>query len=197
MLLAVIAVFLLVIEEWRVRIVLLSLLYLGIFILSAASLPLGLAVTHLLAGWTACIIVGMAMMSIPVEELKAMGLSTGKISQRSFSVESRQVFQFLTAILVVTATYWLTQPLIDWIPGSNFEQIWGGVMLLGLGVTIIGFNTRPFPLAIGLLTILGGFLIIYSVVEVSTLITGLLAAVIIGLGLVSAYLITVPYIQEE
>lgn len=194
--LAVLAVFLLVIEEWRVRTILLALLYLGIFILSATGLPIGLAVTHLLAGWTACIIVGMAIMAIPSEELTKLGISSEKLSIRSFNLESRQVFQFLSAILVVTATYWISPQMMSWIPGSGFEQIWGGLMLIALGITLIGFNTRPFPVTIGLLIILGGFLIIYSIVESSTLITGLLAVVIIGLGLVGAYIITVQYIEE-
>ena len=86
---------------------------------------------------------------------------------------------------------------MSWIPGSSFEQIWGCLLLVTLGITQIGFNTRPFPLSLGLLSVMGGFIILYSAIESSTLVTGLLASVIIGLGLVGAYLISAQYMEEE
>jgi hypothetical protein len=43
---------------------------------------------------------------------------------------------------------------------------------------------------LGLLTVLSGFEIVYSAVETSTLVAGLLAGVTLGIAVVGAYLIT-------
>jgi hypothetical protein len=50
---------------------------------------------------------------------------------------------------------------------------------------------------LGLLTVLSGFEILYSAVEVSALVTGLLAGVNLGLALVGAYLLLAPTLEEE
>jgi hypothetical protein len=49
---------------------------------------------------------------------------------------------------------------------------------------------------LGLLTVLGGFEIFYAAVEDSTLVTGLLAGVDLGLALLGAYLISLPVLGE-
>jgi hypothetical protein len=48
---------------------------------------------------------------------------------------------------------------------------------------------------IGLLTALSGFEIIYAAIETSTLVTGLLAGVNLGLALAGAYLIIAPTME--
>jgi hypothetical protein len=50
---------------------------------------------------------------------------------------------------------------------------------------------------LGLLTVLSGFEILYAAVESSILITGLLAAVTLGLAVVGAYLLTAPTMEES
>jgi len=49
--------------------------------------------------------------------------------------------------------------------------------------------------SLGLLTVLGGFEVLYAVVETSILVTGLLAMANLGIALVGAYLLSVPELE--
>jgi len=65
-----------------------------------------------------------------------------------------------------------------------------------MGLLQLGLTALPLRITIGLLTVLSGFEILYAVVETSTLVSGLLAGVSLGLALVGAYLLTIPTMEE-
>jgi hypothetical protein len=70
------------------------------------------------------------------------------------------------------------------------------MILIALGLLHLGLTSQPFRVVLGLLTVLSGFEILYAAVESSILITGLLAAVTLGLAMLGAYLITAPTLEE-
>jgi len=64
-----------------------------------------------------------------------------------------------------------------------------------MGLLQLSLTTNPFRIIIGLLTSLSGFELIYAAIETSTLVTGLLAGVNLGLALVGAYLLIAPTME--
>jgi hypothetical protein len=85
--------------------------------------------------------------------------------------------------------------VLNWLPGSAPEIISGGLILVGLGLLAIGLSDHVLRVAIGLLTVLAGFEIIYAGVEASVLMAGLLAGLNIGIALIGIYLQAVPSIE--
>jgi hypothetical protein len=60
----------------------------------------------------------------------------------------------------------------------------------------LGLTTSPLRVILGLLTVLGGFEVIYAALEGSILVAGLLAAITLGLAMIGAYLISVSSLEE-
>ncbi|MFM8370102.1 MAG: hypothetical protein ACKOBD_15250, partial [Chloroflexota bacterium] len=64
----------------------------------------------------------------------------------------------------------------------------------------LGVTSDLMRVVLGLLTVLSGFEIIYAAVESAILVTGLLAAVNLGLGVLGSYLLmagSVPFSSPE
>jgi hypothetical protein len=78
----------------------------------------------------------------------------------------------------------------------EMEQVWGGLILIGIGLLHLGLTAQPLRVVLGLLTVLSGFEILYAAVESATLVAGLLAGVNLGLALVGAYLLVSPGLEE-
>jgi hypothetical protein len=79
---------------------------------------------------------------------------------------------------------------------AGFPVINGGLLLIGMGLLHLGITARVLRVAIGLLTVLSGFEIIYATVEGSVLVAGLLAVINLGLALVGSYLLIASNAQE-
>ena len=86
--------------------------------------------------------------------------------------------------------------LADWMPGAEMEQVWGGLILIGIGLLQLGLTAQPLRVVLGILTVLSGFEILYAVAESAVLVAGLLASVNLGLALVGAYLLTSPDLED-
>jgi hypothetical protein len=61
-----------------------------------------------------------------------------------------------------------------------------------MGLLHLGLTNRPLRVIVGLVTVLAGFEVLYAALVQAALVTGLVAAVNLGLALVGAYLITAP-----
>jgi hypothetical protein len=109
---------------------------------------------------------------------------------------SGRVFRLLTGLLAAMGGFSIAPQLTSWVPGLGNEQAWGSIILLGVGLLQLGFTIQPFRTILGLLTFLAGFEIIYAAAEPSTLVTGLLAIVTLGLSLAGAYLLLAPSLEE-
>jgi len=173
--------------NWRTSIWLLSIQYVGVFLLISLSWRIEMAVVKLLAGWFAGAILGMAIDAhIDIEFDQELH---GDKSEASWP--TGRFFRTFAAALLWLAIWLMATNLIKWMPGVTLLQLLGGLVLLGLGILHLGLTADPFRVAIGLLTVLGGFEILYATVEKSTLVAGLLAVINLGLALTGAYLLTV------
>jgi hypothetical protein len=82
------------------------------------------------------------------------------------------------------------------VPGITLAPAVGALVLMGLGLLQLGLTSHPIRVIIGLLTIISGFEIIYTVVELSALVAGLLAGVTMGLALLGVYLLFESSMEE-
>lgn len=163
-------------KSWRWQTGALGFQYLSVFILVAVSWPLDLAAVKLVAGWMGASILGISRFYRPGEETE--------------DVEVGVAFRITTTFLIFI-TVWSTAPKsLVWIPSLEINQAWGGILLIGMGLLMLGFYSYGPRVIYGLLTMISGFEIIYSVVEVSTLVASLMALVTIGISFVGAFLVS-------
>lgn len=179
-----------IINDWRWNIISLATLYLGVFALVSLSWPISLTLVKLITGWMCGAILGMALTGQPGSSNSSGNLqNNGTTTPEPKIPTSYRVFRVFIIVMFVLVVFSVSPALERYIPGINTHQTLGALFLVGLGLLQVGYNTRVFPLVLGLLTILAGFEIIYAVVESSTLVSGLLAVVNLGVALAGAYLI--------
>jgi hypothetical protein len=179
------ATVLLVSKDWRFTIFLLALQYLWAFILIALTWPLELAVVKLVTGLISGTILALALVNIG---------SKNREDERL--ILSGTVFRVLAAMLAILIAYSIGLRLVTWLPEIGLEQAIGGLILIFLGLIHLGLTAIPLRAIIGLLTVLSGFEIIYAGIERSTLVTGLLAFISLGLALIGAYMLILPTLEE-
>lgn len=179
------ALYMLVSRDWRWAIAALGLQYVWAFLLVMLSWPMELAAVKLVTGWIAASVLGLTRMNMPDE--RAPGSS----------VPSGTAFRLLAAGLVLLLVLGAAPRLVEWSPAFGANQAWGGLLLIGIGLMQIALRSSLLRNALGLLTLFSGFEILYAAVESSTLVAGLLAAVNLGVALVTAYLLTVPTLEAE
>lgn len=146
-----------------------------------------MAVAKLLAGWFAGAILGFAL---------ASNFDTYDIEESYMDGEGQvrptgRLFRIFAVTLVWLAVGLLTSSLLKWVSGISLAQILGGLILIGVGILHLGLTANALRITLGLLTVLGGFEILYATVETSTLVAGMLAGVNLALALAGAYLLTV------
>jgi hypothetical protein len=155
--------------------------FIATFWLLGLNIPVALAAVKLVVGLIA---VALIMASLPAEE-------TEMEAPESF----RYVFRILAAGLIWLLVFSLA-PYLESILDARIEIIWGGLILVGVGLLQLGMTSHPPRVILGLLTLLSGFHILYSSIEKSALVSGLLAVVTLGLGLVCVYW-AASQVQEE
>lgn len=180
------AVGLLTARDWRWSVALLAIQYLGVAALTSLSWPLEMAITKMVAGWMSGAVLGMAVASVPA----------------SWGHEGRfwptgRIFRFLAALMVAIAVFSALPRLGELFPQAPALLLAGALILVGMGLLHLGLTAQPFRVAVGLLTALSGFEIIYASVETSILVAGLLAGVNLGIGLIGAYMLTASEMEQE
>lgn len=178
------SIFILVATDWRYCLIALTLQYVGVFVLVNVSWPMEMAAAKMVAGWMSGAILGIAMAS-----------TTRIWRETDKSIKLGPVFRILAAIIIILTIYSLVLHSDTWLSMISYPIRWGSFILIGIGVLQIGLTSNPLRVIIALLTALSGFEVIYSALEASTLVTGLLAAVNLGLALVGAYLIVTPAME--
>jgi hypothetical protein len=180
--LGVASAFVLLSPNWRWRVGGLALQYLGVFWLVAISWPSNLSAVKLVTGWMAGAILGISRIGQRAED------------RRRWPTE--WLFLGLVVLLVLVSVSVVAPSVAGWLPGVKPDQAWGGMLLIGMGMVHLGIASRGIRVILSLLTLLSGFEILYSVVESSTLVAGLLAVVNLGVSLVGAYLLSEDQDQE-
>ncbi len=180
---------LLIARNWRYSLLALGFQYIGVFLLVAARWSLEMAVVKVVAGWMACAVLGMAM--------GEAYQSSDKTWVEAEQSPSSRIFRIFASGLVGLTILSISPRAFQWLPGVIPAQIWGAFILIGMGMLHLGFTLNPLRVVIGLLTILSGCEILYSALESSALVAGLLAAVTLGLALIGAYLFISPSSEGE
>jgi hypothetical protein len=176
---------LLLARDWRWSIILLAAQYMGMFILTLQHWPIGMASVKVVAGWMSAAILGMTRSGLPVEALAEDSIWPRGLLFRLFAAA--------TVVLIVA----VVTPGVDTIMAdAGFPVTNGGLLLIGMGLLHLGITARVMHVAIGLMTVLSGFEILYSTVEGSVLVAALLAVINLGLALVGAYLLIASSPQE-
>lgn len=175
-------------RDWRLSLGALAIQYLSAFWLVTRHLPLAIGSVKLIAGWMVVAILGMTRLSLTNPEEEETFFPRG----RSFRI----ALMGIVALVAAGAT-----PRVEAaIPGLGLPVIAGGLLLIGGGVAHLGVTNDHLRVTLGLLTMLSGFEIIYAAVESAILVTGLLAVVNLGLGVLGSYLLvagSVPLVTGE
>ena len=195
LLVAFTALVLLISAEWRLSIAALLVQYIGVSLLVQPYGLLGLSLAKLMSGWIAAVVLSMAMVSTPGIADREIKAKTAQVALPE--VLSGRIFRLLASVLVFLVTLSIAPAIPSFVPGAQLPQAYGALTLAGMGLLQLGLTNRPFRTVIGLLTALSGFEILYISVETSALVTGLLAAVTLGLALVGAYLLIAPFEEQE
>lgn len=180
------SIYILITRDWRYSIGALAIQYIGVFLLVYASWPLEMAITKMVAGWMAGAILGIAMTYIP---------DTWREAEKS--IRFGPIFRILAASILALTITSLVLHTESWLSMISIPILWGSLILISFGLLQISMTSHPLKVIIGILTFLSGFEIIYAAVETSTLVTGLLAGVNLGLALVGAYLLIAPTMEAH
>ncbi len=177
-LLVITAMMILVFRDWRITAVALGLQYLGVFVLVLQSWPLGMAVIKLIVGWMA-----------------AAALATTGIRQNTPSTEiapnASLFFRGFLGLLVILVIFIIAPQLTQNIfRDVDLVIVQGGLVLAGMALMQLGTTSDPYLMIISLLSLFSGFEVIHAALEISTLLTGLLAIVNLGLALIGVYFIS-------
>ena len=177
-LMVITSVGLLLARDWRWSITLLSIQYVAMFVLILQHWPLGMGSVKVVVGWMAAAILGMTR----------SGLSNEDLNEENIWPRGRLFRIFAAGIVVIIVAG--TTPSVDTIMAdAGFAVTTGSLLLIGMGLLHLGMTTDILRVAIGLMTVLSGFEIIYSAVEGSVLVAALLAVITLGLALVGSYLL--------
>jgi len=184
-LMAITSTGLLLIRDWRWNVILLAIQYLGMFVLTLQHWPVGMASVKVVAGWMSAAILGMTRSGLPDEPAVHENFWPRGWLFRLFAA--------VTVLLIVA----VVTPSVDTIMAdAGFPVTNGGLLLIGMGLLHLGITARILDVAIGLMTVLAGFEIIYATVEGSILVAALLAVINLGLALVGSYLLIASNTQE-
>jgi hypothetical protein len=178
------SLYILISYDWRLSIAALALQYIGVFLLVNISWPLEMAVAKMVAGWMAGAILGIAMSS---------SIETWQKAEKSLPFGP--IFRLIAAGILALTIISLVLHSETWLTTIAAPVRWGSFILIGMGLLQISLSSQPLRVTVGLLTALSGFEIIYAAIETSTLVTGLLAGVNLGLALAGAYLIIAPTME--
>ena len=177
---------LLLVRDWRWSIILLAIQYFGMFILTLQHWPLGMASVKVVAGWMSAAILGMTR----------SGLLSNEFDEQGLWPRGRLFRLFLGGMVVMIVA--AVTPNVDTIMADAGYAVTGGsLLLIGMGLLHLGITSYILRVVIGLMTVLSGFEIVYSAVEGSVLVAGLLAVINLGLALVGAYLLIAENAEEQ
>ncbi len=163
----------LVSERWYWSLGGLALQYVGVFWLVANNWPLGLSLAKLVVGWMAVAVI-------------AASRSEDELREERFPGRAGQLFRGLAAILVWALVFSVAPQAREWFPVQT-AVLQGGMLLAGMGLLHLGMTARPQRVVMGLLTVIAGFEVLYSGLERSVLVAGLLGVVNLGLALAGSY----------
>ena len=182
--LSVTSVGLLLSRDWRWSLGLLAIQYFAAFWIVSVHWPLTMSAAKLVTGWMAAAVLGMTRLNIKDDLAGETSWPEGRL------------FRILAAGLFLVTVSAAANGLTTWLPDAGLPAIWGALVLIGLGLLHLGMTLHPLKVILGLLTTLLGFEILYSTIENSILVAGLLAVITLGLALTGSYLLTLNSVGD-
>jgi len=177
-LLAATSIGLLLSRDWRLNLGLLGGQYFAAFLLVLSHWSLTMAAAKLVTGWMAVAILAMTQLDMKNEPVSETSWPEGSLFRA-----------FAAGLVLITVTS-AAQPVNVWLPDASLPLVWGGLMLIGMGLLQLGLTVHPLRITQGLLITLAGFETLYASIENSILVTGLLAIITLGLALTGSYLLS-------
>ncbi len=164
-------------QKWRWNILAIAVIYVSVFWMVLQVWSPGLAVVKLIAGWMAGAILGSAMKEDTVSLAEE-----NKVEQR---------FKLVIVMIMWIFSFSIMQRLSTKLPIPE-ALIWGGVLLIIMGILQISMSLQPIRIIFGLLVAFSGFEVLYAGVEQSLLVAGFLVIITLGIALIG-----VLFIQQE
>lgn len=164
-------------QKWRWNILAIAVIYVSVFWMVLQVWSPGLAVVKLIAGWMAGAILGSAMKEDTVSLAEE-----NKVEQR---------FKLVIVMIMWIFSFSIMQRLSTKLPIPE-ALIWGGVLLIIIGILQISMSLQPIRIIFGLLVAFSGFEVLYAGVEQSLLVAGFLVIITLGIALIG-----VLFIQQE
>lgn len=192
-LVVVTATAILISQDWRWCLTALAIQYIGVFLLISNHWPLSMAITKLVTGWIGCVVLALARAEKrqPArEEYRPRPWGEPNAVSIPFTF-SGKLLRWMAAGLVILTMMSIAPSAATWIPNVGVMPASGALILIGLGLLHLGMTGQSFRTILGLLTVLSGFEILYTAVEISVLVAGLLSGVTLGLSLTGAYLMLI------
>lgn len=185
LLIVITAMVILIFRDWRINTAALALQYLAVFYLVTLSWPIGLAIVKLIVGWMATAAVGLTC-------LRQMEEDTPTESTSSL------FFRALAGLMIILVMFVISSTLQERVfPNVDLVIIRSGLMMVGMALMQLGTNASPYLTIMSLLSFMAGFELIHAALERSTLLTGLMASVNLGLALVGVYFIMKSTDRDE
>ena len=175
LLVAATATALVVVERPGIQIGILAIQYSSVAWLTSLALPPQVAAVKLVAGLIAC-----GILALTVAKSRPAAESASGIAGRAFRA--------IAGILIMAAALGIGQSNWMRVPDIRPEAIMAAAILISMGLLQLGLFRNPLRVSIGIITLLSGFEIAYSVIEPALAILALLASVHIGLAIVVSYL---------
>lgn len=175
----------LVFRDWRINAGALAVQYLAVFYLVTLSWPISLAVVKLIVGWMATAAIGLTCLR---------QMNKDEVLESTSSL----FFRGLSGLMVILVIFVVSSLLQDSLfPNLPLVIIRSGSMLIGMALMQLGTNAKPYLTIMSLLSFLAGFEVIHAGLERSTLLTGLMASINLGLALVGVYFIMKANLGSE
>lgn len=167
-------------RQWSLNLVALLVQFICLFAILWEVLPLQLALIQPFTGLMVTLILYLTLFGV------------GGIKRINFRnpLTSGEIFRALAGVfLIATVRAFLPQFQVAVFPLVSSDHLFLSLGLILIGLLQLGTIREPFYLAIGMLTFLSGFELLYSALEFSFLLEALLVAVNLLLAIVGAYFI--------
>lgn len=174
-------------RQWTLNLIALLVQFLCLFPMLRLHLPLQLAIIQPFTGIMVTLILYLTLLN--VGGIEALNLS--------LKPTSGEVFRAIGGFLLLS----ILRALIPQLQPAVFSTVPSNFLFLSLGLIVIGILQlgtilEPLYLAIGMLTFLSGFQLLYSILDYSLLLEALLTAVNLILAIVGAFFI-VKNVESE
>ncbi len=163
--------------SWRWKMGGVASQYFGLFWLVQPHWSVAVAAVALISGWMAVVVLTITLASASPTTRNRREWSEG------------QLFRLWMALLVMVVSFALALRMASWLR-VTLPVAWGGLLLGGTGLLLLGLSQQDLEIILGLLTVLTGFEVLYASLETSVLLAALLTLVHLGLALAAAYLLS-------